>query len=116
MAIWSHFSAAICWPNGGGRQWLRQKQTIWTCNFGAKWMNDPAVIEEILRTMRTIAVVGMSDKTWRASHHIGTYLASNGYHVLPVNPALKEVIGLACYPDLESAQAAAREQTSAGID
>jgi uncharacterized protein len=84
--------------------------------FRAKWMNDPAVIEEILRTVRTIAVVGMSDKTWRASHHIGTYLASNGYRVLPVNPVLQQVIGLACYPDLESAQTAARDQTGAGID
>ncbi|HUD53993.1 MAG TPA: CoA-binding protein [Terracidiphilus sp.] len=79
-------------------------------------MNDPKVIAEILQKARTIAVVGMSDKTWRASHHIGTYLASNGYRVLPVNPALKEVIGLPCYPDLESAQAAARDQTGAGID
>ena len=79
-------------------------------------MNDPAIIEEILRTVRTIAVVGMSDKTWRASHHIGTYLASNGYRVLPVNPALKEVLGMTCFPDLESAQVAARDQTGAGID
>ena len=37
--------------------------------------NDPAVIDEMLRTAKTIAVVGMSDKTWRASHHIGKYLA-----------------------------------------
>ncbi len=50
--------------------------------------NDPAVIEEMLRTAKTIAVVGMSDKGWRASHNIGRYLADNGYRVLPVNPAL----------------------------
>jgi predicted CoA-binding protein len=78
--------------------------------------NNPAVIEEMLRTAKTIAVVGMSDKSWRASNHIGSYLASNGFRVLPVNPALKEVLGLTCYPDLESAQAAAHEQTGAGID
>jgi len=78
--------------------------------------NDPAVIDEMLRTARTIAVVGMSDKTWRASHHIGRYLAENGYRVFPVNPALKEVLGLACYPDLDAAQAAARGETGAGID
>ena len=68
--------------------------------------NDPAIIDEILHTARTIAVVGMSDKSWRASNRIGSYLASNGFRVLPVNPALKEVLGLTCYPDLESAQAA----------
>ena len=78
--------------------------------------NDPAVIDEMLRTAKTIAVVGMSDKPSRASHNIGKYLASHGFRVLPVNPALKEVLGMTCYPDLEDAQAAAREQTGAGID
>ncbi|MDE3186080.1 MAG: CoA-binding protein [Acidobacteriota bacterium] len=78
--------------------------------------NDPAVIEEMLRTARTIAVVGMSDKPWRASHNIGRYLAENGYRVLPVNPALSEVLGLASYPDLDAAQAAAQRETGKGID
>lgn len=78
--------------------------------------NDPAVIDEMLRTAKTIAVLGMSDKTYRASHNIGKYLASHGFRVLPVNPALKEVLGMTCYPDLDAAQAAAREQTGAGID
>jgi predicted CoA-binding protein len=78
--------------------------------------NDPHIIDEMLRHSKTIAVVGMSDKTWRASHNIGRYLAQNGYRVLPVNPALKEILGQPCYPDLDSAQAAARELTGAGID
>lgn len=78
--------------------------------------NDPAVIEEMLSTAKTIAVVGMSDKTWRASYNIGRYLDGVGYRVLPVNPALSEVLGLKSYPDLESAQFAAREQTGTGID
>ena len=78
--------------------------------------NDPAVVDEILRKARTIAVVGMSDKTWRASNHIGRYLAENGYSVIPVNPSLSEVAGLTCYPDLNAAQAAARDQTGSGID
>jgi uncharacterized protein len=78
--------------------------------------NDRATIDEMLRTAKTIAVVGISDKTWRASHNIGRYLAANGYRVVPVNPALSEVLGLKCYPDLDAAQAVAREQTDAGID
>ena len=79
-------------------------------------MNDPSVIDEMLRTAKSIAVVGMSDKTWRASHNIGRYLAANGYRVFPVNPALKEILGQPCYPNLDAAQAAARELTGAGID
>ena len=78
--------------------------------------NDPILIDEMLGKVRTIAVVGMSDKPWRASHNIGRYLAANGYRVVPVNPALKEVPGLKCYPDLEAAQAAARDEACARID
>jgi predicted CoA-binding protein len=78
--------------------------------------NDPAIIDEILHTAKTIAVVGMSDKPWRASHNIGRYLAANGYRVFPVNPALDEVLGMKCYPDLDTAQAASRKRNGAGID
>ncbi|HEX4757731.1 MAG TPA: CoA-binding protein [Terracidiphilus sp.] len=79
-------------------------------------LNDSAVIDEMLRKAKTIAVVGMSDKNWRASHNIGRYLAENGYRVFPVNPALKEILGQPCYPDLDAAQAAARADMGAGID
>jgi len=78
--------------------------------------NDTAVIDEILRTAKTIAVVGMSDKPWRASHNIGRYLAENGYRVLPVNPALTQILNLPCYPTLDAAQAAAIAETGKGID
>jgi predicted CoA-binding protein len=62
-------------------------------DLGMKIMtNAPTIIDEMLRQSKTIAVVGMSDKTWRASHNIGRYLAENGYRVLPVNPALKEIL------------------------
>jgi predicted CoA-binding protein len=79
-------------------------------------MSDLETIEEMLATAKTIAVVGMSDKTWRASHNIGRYLAEHGYTVFPVNPALKEILGKPCYADLDAAQAAARQLTGAGID
>lgn len=78
--------------------------------------NDSAVMAEMLRQSRTIAVVGMTDKTSRASHHIGKYLAEHGYRILPVNPLLKSILDMPCYPDLDSAQAAAQKQTGAGID
>jgi len=79
-------------------------------------MNDPAIINEMLRSAQTIAVVGMSDKAWRASHNIGRYLVMQGYHVFPVNPALTEVLGLKCYPNLEAAHTAAKKDYPKGID
>ncbi len=78
-------------------------------------MNESSVIHEMLTKAQTIAVVGMSNKTWRASNNIGRYLASNGFRVLPVNPALTEVLGMTCYPNLEAAQKAA-QQNGPGID
>jgi predicted CoA-binding protein len=76
--------------------------------------NDNAIIDEMLRKAKTIAVVGMSDKAHRASHNIGRYLAEHGYRVFPVNPAIKEVLGGPCYADLDAAQAAALKDTSSG--
>ena len=73
-------------------------------------MNEPAVIEQMLRESKTIAVVGMSDKDSRASFHIGKYLAANGYRVVPVNPALTSVLGMTSYPDLETAHKAVRAE------
>lgn len=77
-------------------------------------MNDPALIDEMLRSAKIIAVIGMSDKPGRASNHIGQYLAANGYRVIPVNPKLKEISGQPCYPDLDAAQAAALKEADAG--
>ncbi len=78
--------------------------------------NDPAIIDEMLRTAKTIAVVGMSDKAHRASFNIGRYLAQSGYRIFPVNPAIQEVLGRPSYADLDAAQAAARAETGHGID
>lgn len=78
--------------------------------------NDPAIINEMLRSAKNIAVVGMSDKPQRASYNIGRYLAQNGYRVFPVNPVLKHVLGSPCYASLDAAEAAAREETGRGID
>jgi predicted CoA-binding protein len=79
-------------------------------------MNDPVLINEMLRSAQAIAVVGMSEKSWRASHNIGRYLVMQGYHVFPVNPSFTEVLGLKCYPDLESAHAAAKKDYPKGLD
>jgi hypothetical protein len=60
-------------------------------------------IREVLRTTRTIAVVGLSDKSWRPSYDVAAYLRSAGYTVVPVNPRVKQVLGFTAYPDLITA-------------
>ena len=59
-------------------------------------------IERILKTAKTVAVVGISDKEDRPSYRVASYLKSQGYRIIPVNPKLAEVLGETCYPDLEA--------------
>jgi len=57
-------------------------------------------IASLLRRSRTIAVVGLSANPARDSNRVAQYLLRQGYVVLPVNPALQEVLGQKAYPDL----------------
>jgi predicted CoA-binding protein len=59
-------------------------------------------IPELLKTSRTIAVVGLSNKRFRPSHGVAEYMQRNGYRIIPVNPFEQAVLGEKCYPDLES--------------
>lgn len=45
-------------------------------------------IEKILKSFRTVAVVGLSADPSRPSHIVATYLSSHGYEIIPINPAL----------------------------
>lgn len=65
-------------------------------------LNDEATIGNVLRTAKTIAVVGCSPNPSRPSNSISRYLQSRGYRVVPVNPGHREILGVPCYPDLSS--------------
>jgi predicted CoA-binding protein len=54
---------------------------------------DPLVIQHVLHTSKTIAIVGLSRNELRASHFVGFYLRRHGYHVIPVNPREQEILG-----------------------
>jgi predicted CoA-binding protein len=58
--------------------------------------------EKILNFSRVVAVVGLSSKADRPSYKAASYLKKQGYKIIPVNPAEKEVLGELCYPDLAS--------------
>ena len=51
---------------------------------------------------KRIAVVGLSDDPSRASYGVAAYLRSAGKEIIPVNPNYTTVMGLKCYPSLES--------------
>ena len=45
-------------------------------------------IAELLRSTRTIALIGASDRPDRPSYRVMRYLQSRGYRVIPVNPQI----------------------------
>ena len=57
----------------------------------------------ILQDCRTIAVVGLSPKPERDSHHVAEYLQQQGYRIVPVNPMAQEILGERCWPTLTEA-------------
>jgi predicted CoA-binding protein len=65
-------------------------------------MGEASAIASLLQSAHTIAVVGLSNKHWRASYGVSEYMQRAGYRIIPVNPELTEVLGERCYPNLEA--------------
>ena len=68
--------------------------------FDLKRYQDPLTIQRVLLNARTIAIVGLSKNTLRASHFVGFYLRRHGYRVIAVNPREKEIFGEQSYASL----------------
>jgi len=66
--------------------------------------DSPAQLRAILENVRTIALVGASEKTSRPSHEVMVYLQQHGYRVLPVNPRIagRQLLGETVVADLPS--------------
>ena len=65
-------------------------------------IDDDAGIRRILQNHKVIAMVGLSPKEDRPSHHVARFLIAHGYTVIPVNPGQREILGQACFADLKS--------------
>ena len=64
------------------------------------------LIDHLLNTAKTIAIVGISNKPERDSYKVAQYLQEHGYKVLAVNPlqAGNTILGEICYASLSEAQ------------
>lgn len=64
-------------------------------------MND-SDIESVLKTVKTIALVGASDKSSRPSYGVMAYLLEQGYDVIPISPKLagQTLLGQKVYASL----------------
>ena len=62
--------------------------------------DDIASLRRILRTSRTIAVVGLSADWFRPSYFAAKYMQEHGYHIVPVNPRYETILGERCHATL----------------
>jgi predicted CoA-binding protein len=64
-------------------------------------LSESDAIAQILKSSKTIAVVGLSNKRMRPSYGVAQYLQSAGYRIVPVNPNETEVLDEKCYARLQ---------------
>lgn len=55
----------------------------------------------LLKTVKTIAVVGLSPNAARPSYGVSKAMQEFGFRVIPVHPAAKEILGEKVYPSLQ---------------
>ncbi|HKQ30234.1 MAG TPA: CoA-binding protein [Burkholderiales bacterium] len=59
-------------------------------------------IRALLKRTRTVAVVGLSPRPARPSHRVANALKRYGYRIVPVRPAVDEVLGERAYANLRA--------------
>ena len=64
--------------------------------------DDIASLRRILRSARTIAIVGLSADWHRPSFFAAKYMQEHGYRIVPVNPRYPEILGERCHASLET--------------
>ncbi len=63
-------------------------------------VTDEGDIRRLLQATATIAVLGLSPKPERDSHRIAAYLQRQGYRIIPVRAAQREILGETAYGSL----------------
>lgn len=63
-------------------------------------VNDPKVIQWVVESPRSLAVVGLSDKPDRPSYHVSEEMQARGYKIIPVTPKKGPILGEQVYRSL----------------
>lgn len=65
---------------------------------------DREEIRDILKKSKRIAVVGLSDDPSRTSYMVSKAMQDAGYEIIPVNPVIKEALGVKAVPSLKDVE------------
>ena len=57
---------------------------------------------DILKSTKTIAVVGLSSRESSPAYTVSKYIKDQGYTIFPINPKIDQVLGETAHPDLSS--------------
>jgi predicted CoA-binding protein len=57
-------------------------------------------LKEILERYKTVAIVGLSKDPSKDSYRVATYLKSQGFRIVPINPFADEILGEKSYKSL----------------
>lgn len=58
-------------------------------------------IKTLLKSAKTVAVIGCSEDEYRTSHQIAKYLQDSGYRMIPINPNYNRILGEEVYDTLQ---------------
>lgn len=72
--------------------------------FDLRRYQDPATIQRVIHTAKTVAIVGLSKNELRASYFVGYYLQRHGFRVIPVNPGESQILGEPSFERLSDVQ------------
>lgn len=62
--------------------------------------NNLEAVKDLLKTSKTIAVIGMTDSPYKPSYYVPKYMLDQGYEIIPINPKLKQIEGIDCFTNL----------------
>jgi predicted CoA-binding protein len=63
-------------------------------------INDTKEIKQILKTAKTVAMIGCSPNEYRTSNYAAKFLRDRGYRVIPINPEAEIISGEKCFDNL----------------
>lgn len=81
---------------------VKQQGCIWSYNMeSGQIITTDETIKAVLEQARTIAIIGLSPNAARDSNMVARYLKKQGYRIIPVRPAQKEILEEKAYSSLD---------------